>query len=448
MRSAIAAALSGLFFAAVAGGAENAPAPVVHTVVRGDTLYGISRKYGVPAQKIAGANGIKLSSILRIGQKLTIPGAQASPQPKGPIPVPPATDPLPDLTPFGRPTPSNAAPPGATTAATALTNAGPPPKPEASSPPAPPGAHTVAAGDTPQSIAATYGLPADDLLAWNRLNRGDSLRIGQIIRLTAPPEFDPQDESPRATKPPAKTSPEPAAPPEPKPSPKAPEPKPKPEPKEKSRPPEPPAPPKRASSGSKDIPTARTGDSRKPSERAPEPDEESGDDSPGPAVPASGVFLKPVRSSLEAPSVKKGRWKYVVIHNSGSRRGSAAIFDHYHRSKGMENGLAYHFVIGNGTDTRDGEIEIGKRWHRQIQGGHVYSDYLNEISLGICLVGDFNRSRPTSRQFASCFELLDWISRRCRPAPRVRLHREINPRPTDCPGRLFPAALFYRRLDS
>jgi hypothetical protein len=63
----------------------------------------------------------------------------------------------------------------------------------------------------------------------------------------------------------------------------------------------------------------------------------------------------------------------------------------------MSNGLAYHFVIGNGTSSGNGEIEVGNRWRRQINGGHVHSDYLNNISLGICLVGDFNRGQADPR---------------------------------------------------
>ena len=48
----------------------------------------------------------------------------------------------------------------------------------------------------------------------------------------------------------------------------------------------------------------------------------------------------------------------------------------------MSNGLAYHFVIGNGSSSGNGEIEIGSRWTRQINGGHVASDYLNNIAIG------------------------------------------------------------------
>ncbi len=46
-----------------------------HTVVRGDTLWGISRKYGVTMDAIRAANGMAASETnVRLGQSLTIPG--------------------------------------------------------------------------------------------------------------------------------------------------------------------------------------------------------------------------------------------------------------------------------------------------------------------------------------------------------------------------------------
>lgn len=45
---------------------------VVHRVRRGDTLSGISYRYGVPISKICQLNGISKKSILRIGQRLRI----------------------------------------------------------------------------------------------------------------------------------------------------------------------------------------------------------------------------------------------------------------------------------------------------------------------------------------------------------------------------------------
>jgi hypothetical protein len=160
------------------------------------------------------------------------------------------------------------------------------------------------------------------------------------------------------------------------------------------------------------------------------------------------------RSVIEAirrAPVKRRRWQFIVVHNSGTRQGNARVFDYYHRHvRRMRNGLAYHFVIGNGTSTGNGEIEVGDRWRRQINGGHVHSDYLNNISLGICLVGDFNRDQPTRAQLESCEELIRYLRERCGKVDRhdipVRPHREMNPPrwPTDCPGDVFPYRWFQR----
>ena len=145
---------------------------------------------------------------------------------------------------------------------------------------------------------------------------------------------------------------------------------------------------------------------------------------------------------------QRARWKFVIVHNSGTRQGSARVFDYYHRRvRRMRNGLAYHFVIGNGTSTRDGQIEIGDRWVRQARGGHVHSDYMNNIGLGICLVGDFNRHQPTRAQLEATEELIKYLQDRCRSGRfSVRPHREVNPPrwATDCPGDVFPYGWFGR----
>jgi len=158
-----------------------------------------------------------------------------------------------------------------------------------------------------------------------------------------------------------------------------------------------------------------------------------------------------VRRAIDRAPVAQARWQYIVVHNSGTRQGNAAVFDYYHRRvRRMQNGLAYHFVIGNGTSTGNGQIEVGDRWRRQINGGHVHSDYLNNIALGICLVGDFNRDQPTRAQLESCEELIRYLRQRCGKVgnhyPIVKPHREMNPPrwPTDCPGDVFPYSWFRR----
>lgn len=158
-----------------------------------------------------------------------------------------------------------------------------------------------------------------------------------------------------------------------------------------------------------------------------------------------------VIEAIRRAPVKRRRWQFIVVHNSGTRQGNARVFDYYHRHvRRMQNGLAYHFVIGNGTSTGNGQIEVGDRWRRQINGGHVHSDYLNNISLGICLVGDFNRDQPTRAQLESCEELIRYLRERCGKIGMhsivVRPHREMNPPrwATDCPGDVFPYSWFRR----
>ena len=165
-------------------------------------------------------------------------------------------------------------------------------------------------------------------------------------------------------------------------------------------------------------------------------------------TPPKISFVAPVRKQIDSPRGRLRRWEYIVVHHSGTGGGNARIFDAYHKERGMENGMAYHFVIGNGSDSGDGQIEVGSRWTRQIQGGHVASDSLNEIAIGICLVGDFSHHQPDPRQKAALIELVRFL-RQLQSSPRLkfRLHREINTKPTECPGKLFPSAKLHEILD-
>ncbi len=163
---------------------------------------------------------------------------------------------------------------------------------------------------------------------------------------------------------------------------------------------------------------------------------------------------KSLREEIDRAPVQKARWRYIVVHNSGTRQGNAKAFDFYHsKVRKMSNGLAYHFVIGNGTSSGDGQIEVGNRWKKQINGGHVHSDYLNNIALGICLVGDFNQEKPTAKQLESLDELIRYLRQRTGKIDgkwaSVKAHKDINPPkwPTDCPGSDFPYAWLRNRFE-
>lgn len=157
-------------------------------------------------------------------------------------------------------------------------------------------------------------------------------------------------------------------------------------------------------------------------------------------------FTQKVRRLTSRLSLQKGRWEWIVGHHSGIKYGNALIYDRAHHSRGMENGLAYHFVIGNGIDSGDGEIEIGPRWLKQLKGGHVHREDVNEVGIGICLVGNFEEVQPTANQLAAFQELMDYLRFELLGS-RVQfaVHREVEPGRTVCPGRNFPIGPMHRR---
>ena len=77
------------------------------------------------------------------------------------------------------------------------------------------------------------------------------------------------------------------------------------------------------------------------------------------------------------------RWKRIVIHHSATPVDDALNMHQVHlKQRRMKNGLAYHFVISNGSrKASDGEIYIGDRWKKQIDGGHMKQSSLNKPAL-------------------------------------------------------------------
>lgn len=161
-----------------------------------------------------------------------------------------------------------------------------------------------------------------------------------------------------------------------------------------------------------------------------------------PDAPESGPPPKidpALHKKLDQARVRRSRWKHIVIHHSATDEGTVKGMDAYHRERrNMENGLAYHFVIGNGHGMGDGEIAIGNRWAKQLDGGHLHSEELNAISLGICLVGNFDHARSTPKQIESLRALVAYLLDRCKlKVDAVKTHRQINPVFTRCPGSHF-----------
>ncbi|HXE51863.1 MAG TPA: peptidoglycan recognition family protein, partial [Tepidisphaeraceae bacterium] len=176
---------------------------------------------------------------------------------------------------------------------------------------------------------------------------------------------------------------------------------------------------------------------------------------PSPALPPVAVaphVRQPVRpepsqGSIPAawiPRAQPNQWYWIVIHHSATPDGGAARFNKMHQAKGWDE-LGYHFVIGNGTDTRDGQIEVGPRWPKQKWGAHdkTPGNEYNLHGIGICLVGNFDVTHPTQAQIKSLERLVTYLMKTYHiPADHVLGHGET--KPTDCPGRYMNVAMIRR----
>ncbi len=163
---------------------------------------------------------------------------------------------------------------------------------------------------------------------------------------------------------------------------------------------------------------------------------------------ALGERLKPFvagtsASELFYPNKADRPWRYIVLHHSASASGNYDQIDQEQRKILGYDGCGYHFVIGNGTGSGDGQIEVAQRWNSQKQGVHcrdARSHDVDEYGIGICLIGDLDKLPPTPRQVAASHALVDYLSQHYRIEPgHISTHSHLAATPIVCPGKFFPA---------
>jgi hypothetical protein len=141
------------------------------------------------------------------------------------------------------------------------------------------------------------------------------------------------------------------------------------------------------------------------------------------------------------PAYRERKWTAIVLHHSATAKGNAAFFNKAHEGRSDDNGnhwkgIGYDFVIGNGT----------------ITGAHCRTDntnWANKTAIGICLVGDFDKTSPTRNQIASLLKLIQFLQERYHiPKSRIYGHGQTpGTGPTACPGRRFPIEWIKSQLD-
>jgi len=176
---------------------------------------------------------------------------------------------------------------------------------------------------------------------------------------------------------------------------------------------------------------------------------------PTQVAPFNGVRLQSIDRGTEPESVLfatdpaplADRWSMIVIHDSGTVLGSAESLNREHERLGR-GGLGYHFVIGNGSDTTDGLIEVGFRWRTQKVGAHSVGDYaqqFNRHAIGICVVGDADREPITDAQMRELVWLVQQLQHKFGISAKD-VYLGIGSGQQDLPAGHFPLGQFQRQL--
>jgi hypothetical protein len=138
---------------------------------------------------------------------------------------------------------------------------------------------------------------------------------------------------------------------------------------------------------------------------------------------------------------KPGRWHSIYVHQSLTAAGNVATLSD------NDGGFADHFLIGNGDPIADGAVETGLRWSRQMEAGHLNGVAIDPDCISICMVGDFNRSRPSPTQQARLLELVGALQQRLGiDSNHVVLGLEGAEASIGGVGRRFPAMAFRGQL--
>lgn len=133
-----------------------------------------------------------------------------------------------------------------------------------------------------------------------------------------------------------------------------------------------------------------------------------------------------------------GRYSRITIHHEGTNPFYATSHTYVARE--------LHTVLSSHRARRYGDIAyhlavdyIGRVWEARslsYEGAHVMSN--NEGNIGVLLLGNFERQRPSTSQLAAMNDLIVVLRRTCGiRSSRVYGHRDLSP--SACPGRqLYP----------
>lgn len=174
--------------------------------------------------------------------------------------------------------------------------------------------------------------------------------------------------------------------------------------------------------------------------------------SPRAEADGAGGAFPPARASLAPEPFVSGRfgeWRWIVVHHTGEDSGDLASLDERHRlDLGYEDGLAFHFLVGNGNGLALGAVAESDRWRRGIPGPHCTENpAISLAAVGVAAVGDTGARSLEPASFSRLVDLVLSLMTTLRiPPERVLLHREVEGGQADCPGARFDSEAFHGAL--
>ena len=118
------------------------------------------------------------------------------------------------------------------------------------------------------------------------------------------------------------------------------------------------------------------------------------------------------------PQILSNRWKYIEIYQTGLLSGNTTTINkRLNKADANKATQGFHFIIGNGYGTQDGEVETSILWKTQqdsiplLDSGKIHPNSQEDThqTITICLIGDFTVQPPSKAQIASLKGLLNYL---------------------------------------
>lgn len=134
--------------------------------------------------------------------------------------------------------------------------------------------------------------------------------------------------------------------------------------------------------------------------------------------------------------VPRKQTSLIVIHHTAIENSDVKFIHALHLKNGWA-GIGYHYVIYD-----DGSVHKGRP--EKMVGAHAYG--VNDKSVGIALVGNFNNRQPSGEQMSSLIGLVEELTAKYHIAQdHIVPHSRVSK--TDCPGTQFPWQKFMAKLN-